>query len=82
MAPADSASFYLSARIMNAVFRAGLVDEEKPVRDTDGAHYWQGVRRLIAQKTEQTQPNVQKILAALFPETAAATPKAAYGMKP
>lgn len=69
MAPADSASFYLSARIMNAVFRAGLVDETKPVRDTDGAHYWQGVRRLIAQKTADTQPNVQKILGALFPET-------------
>lgn len=82
VAPADSASFYLSARIMNAVFRAGLIDEAQPVRDSDGAHYWQGVRRVIAQKTAQTQPNVQKILGALFPETAAASPKAASAMKP
>lgn len=80
-APADSATFYISARVMNMMFRASVIDEAKPVEGPGGItvagqEYWDAVKDAIYAKTQEVGPDVKQMLETLVPVPARKIPPA------
>lgn len=81
VAKADSATFYIAARVIDSAFKTGLIDESAKIRyrdgagaqkETDGPPYWDKVKDAIRQKIELMQPNAKKLLETLAPPPARA----------